>query len=176
MRVVNSLLLACVLLLTGACQSQPPQQQQPPPASSGQQQQGATAPKESSPTPPDVWNRSLECADRGERLAKRVQQDFATGAPQMASVNNWTTHYNPRRERCYVEITMMGRSPFTTRKEVPLLWSLLYDAVENVDIASQTPPAYNVAGGYCYTADNPRDRDFVDCPIAKQFIDQRMRE
>src|SRR5262245_47774411 len=82
-----------VLLLTGACQSEPQQQQQQERQPSPQQPQGATVPKESS-TPRDTWSRSLECADRGERLAKRIQQDFATSAPEMATFNNWTTHYN----------------------------------------------------------------------------------
>lgn len=77
------------------------------------------------------WERSVQCADRGERFAKELKSDAG-----VFQVNGWTTHYNPTYERCYLLVDYYN--PQRATNEIPTFHQRLYDAIQRREVAQFT--------------------------------------
>lgn len=159
-RVASSLLIAAA---AAACQ----------PASSVGSEGGAGG-DDGSRSRDRLWSRSLQCAQQSERFAARGNHE------RTDTTTGWTNHYNAKDDRCYVQAWYLGARRGQGNLEMPGLYTILFDAVEGVEMARHAEFADQggaVQRMFCAVYD-PAERgpQSAPCDDAKTFIRQRMTE
>ncbi|HEY6345103.1 MAG TPA: hypothetical protein VIY49_26700 [Bryobacteraceae bacterium] len=143
--------------------------------------QTATQKAPTAPPKPDTWERSKECAAQAEKVvADRDRRTAAFGGHSA----DWTNHYSPKYNRCFVTVLYMA-DPKTAVKGAPVFNSFLIDAFERSSVASSaccgSPEILCHSGEDAescrriwQSACKIEDQE-TDCEKAKQFIEEHMK-
>jgi hypothetical protein len=126
--------------------------------------------------PADTWDRTRQCADRGDAYARELRDEAGTAPIQ---VSDWTTHYNATHGRCYVLVGFFNRNASLADPRRPLSVQRLYDAFERRDVAAFTSQQLDAAGEdvWCRQTDETTgESSSPPCKTVGTYIAQLMRQ
>ena len=119
----------------------------------------------------DSWERSRQCAEQAQRIARRNGwiEGGKTGSIRLMG---WSNHYSGTFQRCFVRVSYFDEEARTNRA-LPLITYSLFDAFENNEIAICTD-SVNAAAAYGCHVMEPGAESSSDCRACQRFVNERM--
>ena len=111
-----------------------------------------------------------ECAAQTDLVAKRSGwvEGHRTGDTTIAG---WQSHYSPKYQHCYVQVTYINH-PAENNRDLPPLYDELWDAFEGKSLAICTDATNASASRFCTLQDGP---SHFDCKACREFVEDRMK-
>lgn len=133
---------------------------------------------DSPPTSTDAWDRTRQCAERGDSLAREMAADAGNAPAAMTQVSDWTTHYNKRFGRCYVLVGFFN-SNATSTNLLPMSFQRVFDAYERRSVAQFTSQRLEEAGEdiWCrQTDEDTRETSSPPCEDVGKYVHHLMSQ
>lgn len=122
-----------------------------------------TTAKRATPSKPDTWQKSKECANQAEKVVKDKE----------IILSGWQNHYSPKYDRCFVTETRLTPGE-GAGKDFPEVQYTLIDAFER-SVLAQWVSEYPHSEGPLNALSCHIDYRLAECAKAKLFIAEHMK-
>ena len=117
-----------------------------------------------------TWERSRQCAQDADRLAKRLEWNNPAQRP--IPVSGWVNHYNPKFGKCFV---LVSYTRAADDRSTPYTYDQLMDAHDGSVLASFHEDTLAEQGsGKAYCSITESGSAFSACAAAKAYVYERM--